>query len=656
MAPGLEAPTPPAVVRPAGPPAAPRLRPEVALAAARAAAKAGRPSQALALLRQAIPQAGPLADILRLEAAGLAVAQGEDPYPYLAPMLSPRAPAAVRRHAEDVARHAVATLPPAKAKAWLGRPLPAALKRQAKGTLVQRQQDVAGMFKLLEEKSDDLLAGELARALLDKELSRQHQELVASALFSAGYWQESHRLLARIPFQPGERFSLTFLRARTAYRLQAWGEAIFWFEKAERATADPEEKASCWLFAARAWEQLGQPACAHELYRQIVTLRAEAVEGWTGLLLLLARQDQGWPAVAALKQAPSTVYRELAPRLCAALVMRGHLAAAQYVVSGSNAEQPALQLCQGFLALHLGRQEEAQRLWAKLLANPQAGRLRELVALALPLTVAGALPKPTRELGELSLVAVEKGVATARLSLLEALRQDPAFSPLFAEKVPAPVLPQGLEAMLAAGFTQEVATVLPHLLPQETPSELAWSAAFLAEAGNLREAGRLGERLWAKVGPIPASLLPEELLPHILPKAFKRLLPEGCSRLHALLLAIARQESRFDARAFSPTGARGVWQLMPATIARLAPENEAASGQTNSGVWASRHLEASARQLGADPLLLAAAYNAGDSWVELWLGQDAGSHPLFALAVPYAETRGYLLAVTEGLFLARHLE
>lgn len=656
MAPGIAASTPPAVVRPAGPPAAPHLRPEVALATARAAAKAGQHPQALALLRQAMPQAGPLADVLRLEAARLALAQGEDPYTYLAPMLSPRTPAAVRRHAEDVALHAVKTLPLAKAKGWLGRPLPAALKRQAKGILAQRQQDVAGILTLLKEKPDDAMAGELARTLLGKKLSREHQELVASALFSAGYWRESHELLAKIPFQPKESFPLTFLRARTAYRLQTWEEAISWFERAELAAASPEEKASCWLYAARAREQRGQTACAQELYRHMVALRPEAMEGWTGLLLLLARQEQGWPAVWAWEHAPPTVRRELAPRLCAALLMHGHLGAAQKVASFRSPAQPAMQLCQGFLAWHLGQQEDAEKLWAKLLANPQAGKLREIVALALPFTPPGALPKPTRELRELALTAVEKGVPTARLSLLAALRQDPEFSPILAESLPRPALPQDLEALLAAGFTSEVATVLPHLLPQNAPLELAWSAAFLADAGNFSEAATFGERLWAQVGPIPAFLLPEELLVRILPQAFRQILPQESSPFDALLLAIARQESRFDARAFSPAGARGLWQLMPSTIAQLALGNGAANEETDTRVLAVRHLEASARKLGADPLLLAAAYNAGDAWVALWLAEGLRPHPLFALAVPYAETRGYLLAVTEGLFLARHLE
>ncbi len=313
------------------------------------------------------------------------------------------------------------------------------------------------MLQLLSEKTDDAVAFELARNLADKSVSRAQQELVARALFQAGHWQEARKVLARIPFQASEGFPLTFLRARTAYRLEAWEEAITWFALAEQVTTNPEEKTSCWLFAARAWEQLGREDCAEELYRQIVVLRPEAVEGWTGLLLLLARKDHGWQAVEVLAQAPPLVRQELTPRLCAALVWRGKLAPAQHLVAQSASSQPAFQLCRGVLALHLGRQEEARRLLAQVLANPQAGRLRELGGLVLPGVAPGSSPPPTHDLEELANLAVEGGVSTARRALLAALRQDPDFAPLFSGNLPPPALPPAVAGMLEAGFGQEVA-------------------------------------------------------------------------------------------------------------------------------------------------------------------------------------------------------
>ncbi|MFN3413802.1 MAG: hypothetical protein ACK42L_07055, partial [Thermoanaerobaculum sp.] len=148
MAPGLDLAPPPAVVRPAHPPATAHLRPEVALTVARAAAKEGRYQQALSVLRQALPQAGALTEVLRLEAAQLELSRGRDPYPHLAPLLSPRCPAALRRRAEELTLQAVATLPLPRAKAWRDRSLPAPLKRHVRGLLANRQHDVAEMLRL----------------------------------------------------------------------------------------------------------------------------------------------------------------------------------------------------------------------------------------------------------------------------------------------------------------------------------------------------------------------------------------------------------------------------------------------------------------------------------------------------------------------------
>lgn len=652
MAPGVTA-APPAVVRLAIPPGGARLSPAAALVAARAEARAGRRERALALLLQALPAAGPGAPVLRVEAAQLALELRRDPYPHLAPLLAPTTPRALRRRAEELAIKAAEQLPLPRARTWLARPLPQALRREIHGALARRADDRTEMLKLIAENPGDVLAGELARVLSSKQEPPPRPELLSRALFVAGYWRESSRLLDQLPYQEGEGFSLTFLRARAAYRLEAWEEAISWFARAEKAAANPEEKASCWLFAARAWEQLGREACAEELYRRIVALRPEAVEGWTGLLRLLARKGDGTPAVVQLGQAPPSVQRELAPRLCATLVLMDKLPAAEQTLRGPPLD-PAAKLCAGFLALHRGQFQKAQSLFASVVADPKAGRLRELVGLALPHGWANPPGRPARELGELSAMAAREGLAGAREALRAALQEDPAWAPLLRGTPAMPALPAQLADFVEAGLQEEVATLLPHLLPQGSPAELAWSAAFLAEAGNCHQALRLGEKLWRQLGPFPAFLLPDELLSYLLPPACAQLVPEAPPRLRALMVALARQESRFDARASSPVGARGIWQLVPATVARLAP-GLGAAGAADDAQLALRHLELSAQRLGFDPLVLAAAYNAGQAWVELWLEGHPASHPLFALAVPYAETRGYLLGVVEGLFLARHL-
>lgn len=654
MAPGLAL-APPAEVRPAPPSSAPTLAAPAALAAARAEAAAGREPRALAILLRALPNAGSVAGVLRVEAARLELRAGRDPYVHLAPLLSPGTPRALRRAAEELALQAVQELPLAKAAGWLSRPLPQPLRRQIRGTLARRQKDQAGMLQIVAEKPEDALSGELARELLSDNVPPDARELLARALFHAGYWRESHQLLLGLPFQQGETYALTFLRARTAYRLERWEEAVFWFAEAERAASSVGEKAACWLFAARAWEQMGQETCAEELYRRLVALRPDGVEGWTGLVQLLARGGRERAALELVQQAPSPLRREVAPRLCATLVLRGKPEAAQEAALLASPVDPAARLCAGFVALHLGQRGEAQNLFASVLADPKAGRLRELVSFALPQTEDPQWVEANRQLEPLAGTAVRKGLTAGRESLLLSLRADPRWAPLLDGQPPTPVLPAPVAGLVEAGFALEVATLLPHLLPRSSPADLAWSASFLAASGNCSEALRFGEHLWRLLGPIPASLLPDPLLPHLLPPPCARVVPATFPLFRVLLVALARQESRFDPRALSPVGARGVWQLMPLTMARFANDAETTDPDAGGHI-ALRHLQFSAQRLGFDPLTLAAAYNAGQAWVELWVDRGAASHPLLALAVPYAETRGYLLAVAEGLFLARYLK
>jgi soluble lytic murein transglycosylase-like protein len=124
----------------------------------------------------------------------------------------------------------------------------------------------------------------------------------------------------------------------------------------------------------------------------------------------------------------------------------------------------------------------------------------------------------------------------------------------------------------------------------------------------------------------------------------------------SLLYAIALQESRFDAGAISPAGARGLLQVMPATASFIAndpelrgeaawrlhdPELSMALGQ--------RYLLFLARSeiTGGDLIRILAAYNAGPGNVQRW--QPAQRHRddpfLFIEAIPYDETRDYVRKV-----------
>jgi hypothetical protein len=99
-----------------------------------------------------------------------------------------------------------------------------------------------------------------------------------------------------------------------------------------------------------------------------------------------------------------------------------------------------------------------------------------------------------------------------------------------------------------------------------------------------------------------------------------------------LLRGLVWVESRFDPRAQSPAGARGLMQLMPATAAGLAPRVNP-SGRANAydpqfNVLAGTlYLSDMLARYRGDVVLALAAYNAGPGNVDRWLEEDGWLPP-----------------------------
>ena len=128
-------------------------------------------------------------------------------------------------------------------------------------------------------------------------------------------------------------------------------------------------------------------------------------------------------------------------------------------------------------------------------------------------------------------------------------------------------------------------------------------------------------------------------------------------------LAIARRESEFNPVVLSGAGARGLMQLMPATAREMARdsgvETDAARLVTdwrhNARLGAAYLAELRGRYDG-NPLLMAAAYNAGPGRVAGWLETYGDPRGMEAQAVidwiehlPFRETRNYVMRVAESL-------
>ena len=121
-----------------------------------------------------------------------------------------------------------------------------------------------------------------------------------------------------------------------------------------------------------------------------------------------------------------------------------------------------------------------------------------------------------------------------------------------------------------------------------------------------------------------------------------------------LVAAVIKHESKFEPRARSDGGARGLMQLMPATAEWIArqlgePFTEEylydPALNIRYGVWYLAELE---REFGGNDILALAAYNAGRGNVRDWMERFHWTEQFDEIeAIPYPETRFYVRRVLE---------
>jgi len=130
-----------------------------------------------------------------------------------------------------------------------------------------------------------------------------------------------------------------------------------------------------------------------------------------------------------------------------------------------------------------------------------------------------------------------------------------------------------------------------------------------------------------------------------------------------LLLAIAREESRYNPEAISPAGAIGLLQIMPSTARRLSLEIKKDNGSVGGEVavepqrWHALLTDPALNiELGAFYLsrlikrygvlsYAIAAYNAGEAAVDSWLKNNYSDEDEFIEDIPYGETINYVKRV-----------
>jgi len=185
---------------------------------------------------------------------------------------------------------------------------------------------------------------------------------------------------------------------------------------------------------------------------------------------------------------------------------------------------------------------------------------------------------------------------------------------------------------------------------------------LLAELAKLSDHQQIGLRL-SKIAfnrdlPLGDYALPVGGIPK-----FQSLLTDRVDL--ALVHALSRQESEFNAAAKSPVGARGLMQLMPATaraVARAYKVKYSTDRLTNAA-YNTQLGEAFLRDLidsyNGSFFMALAAYNAGPGrvaeWIELFGDpRDPNVDPIdWIERIPFTETRRYVIKIMETLQLYR---
>ncbi|ARD40306.1 murein transglycosylase [Edwardsiella ictaluri] len=279
----------------------------------------------------------------------------------------------------------------------------------------------------------------------------------------------------------------------------------------------------------------------------------------------------------------------------------------------------------------------------------------------------GRLPKSVHDKDEWrywhAVALIDEGKRSEGQAILRALIKQRGFYPMVAAQRLG--IPYPLQVMQAArpdtALTQEPAIARVRELMywnMDNTARSEWRALVASKPRPQQEAlARYAlEQGWADLS-VQATIVAklwdhlQERFPLAWPQEFRSATEDkGITQSYAM--AIARQESAWNPGARSSVGASGLMQLMPKTAEHTAKMFSLSHYQNSSQLFdpktnidiGTRYLEYVYQSLGRNRILASAAYNAGPSRVNSWLGNSAGQIDAVAFieSIPFSETRGYV--------------
>jgi soluble lytic murein transglycosylase len=201
---------------------------------------------------------------------------------------------------------------------------------------------------------------------------------------------------------------------------------------------------------------------------------------------------------------------------------------------------------------------------------------------------------------------------------------------------------------------EEIASAGLSLSSDGTRREMHYLLSRVSYArGDVHNGVRHAEKLFAEIGVENRLLLPVEMLSLLYPRAYCEYIDQELGRSEEpydkyLVLAIIREESRYDPNAASGKGAVGLMQLMPSTASWIlkndVPEEKLLDPEVSISAGTA-YLDYLFGRFSAVEHVIA-AYNGGPNIVARWLtGREDGNIERFIEEIPYRETRNFVKKV-----------
>ena len=231
-----------------------------------------------------------------------------------------------------------------------------------------------------------------------------------------------------------------------------------------------------------------------------------------------------------------------------------------------------------------------------------------------------------------------------------AVSRDPNLTPLEAIR-----LRRG-EELLAEGDPEFAGAELKEVKSRDpfSNSFLIYLSMLDSEAGSYVTSFQILQDLLARGSTAPISNYGLKMLfPMVFNKAIQRIATDqGLDPI--FVLALIKQESAFDPKALSSSGAMGLMQLMPAT----AQETQSNLDKTRltepemNILVGTKYLKGLLKKYNGNLALATAAYNAGPRAVDRWLKEPRAKKGVleFIESIPYRETREYVASIIRNYY------